>query len=78
MMYKATEASLTTILGSAKTFCNYDTYQLPDYPKVVMEIMDPAKKETKPGDRLLFTKRSEKNQSPQAVQERSICLTDNG
>ncbi len=43
-MYSATEASLRNILGSAETLCSYDTYQFPDYSKVIMEYMDPAKK----------------------------------
>ena len=30
--------------GEAETFCCYDTYQFPDYSKVIMEYMDPAKK----------------------------------
>ena len=43
-MFSATEASLRNILGSAETLCSYDTYQFPDYSKVIMEYMDPAKK----------------------------------
>jgi hypothetical protein len=43
-MFKATEASLRMVLGSAETFCCYDTLQFQDYSKVVMEYMNPAKK----------------------------------
>jgi multimeric flavodoxin WrbA len=43
-MFNSTEASLCMVFGSAETFCCYDTYQFPDYSKVVMEYMDPAKK----------------------------------
>jgi hypothetical protein len=43
-MFNATEASLRMVLGSAETFCCYDTLQFQDYSKVVMEYMDPAKK----------------------------------
>ena len=43
-MFNSTEATLRMIFGSAETFCCYDTYQFPDYSKVVMEYMDPAKK----------------------------------
>ncbi|MBK5275938.1 MAG: flavodoxin family protein [Desulfuromonadales bacterium] len=43
-MFKSTEASFRMIFGEAETFCCYDTYQFPDYSKVVMEYMDPAKK----------------------------------
>jgi multimeric flavodoxin WrbA len=43
-MFNSTEASLSMVFGSAETFCCYDTYQFPDYSKVVMEYMDPAKK----------------------------------
>jgi multimeric flavodoxin WrbA len=43
-MFSSTEASLRNILGSAETLCSYDTYQFPDYSKVIMEYMDPAKK----------------------------------
>jgi multimeric flavodoxin WrbA len=43
-MFNSTEASLRMVFGTAETFCCYDTYQFPDYSKVVMEYMDPAKK----------------------------------
>lgn len=43
-MMIATEASLRMILGEAETLCSYDTYQFPDYSKVVMEHFDPEKK----------------------------------
>ena len=43
-MFSSTEASLRMVFGAAETFCCYDTYQFPDYSKVVMEYMDPAKK----------------------------------
>jgi multimeric flavodoxin WrbA len=43
-MFNTTEASLRMIFGSAETFCSYDTYQFPDYSKVVMEYAGPAKK----------------------------------
>ncbi len=43
-MMSATEASLTMIFGEAETLCSYDTYQFPDYSKVVMEHFDPEKK----------------------------------
>ncbi|OPY09268.1 MAG: Iron-sulfur flavoprotein [Syntrophus sp. PtaB.Bin001] len=43
-MFNATEATLRMVFGAAETFCCYDTYQFPDYSKVVMEYMDPAKK----------------------------------
>lgn len=44
MMFASTEASLKLVFGEAETFCCYDTYQFPDYSKVVMEFMDPIKK----------------------------------
>ncbi|HEX9153921.1 MAG TPA: NAD(P)H-dependent oxidoreductase, partial [Nitrospira sp.] len=44
IMMKAAEASLKMILGEAETLCCYDTYQFPDYSKVVMEHFDPEKK----------------------------------
>ena len=43
-LFRSAEASLRRIFGEAETFCCYDTYQFPDYSKVVMERMDPAKK----------------------------------
>ncbi len=43
-MFNSTEASLSRAFGEAETLCCYDTLQFPDYSKVVMEYMDPAKK----------------------------------
>ncbi len=43
-MFSLTEGSLRRTFGEAETLCCYDTYQFPDYSKVVMEYMDPAKK----------------------------------
>ncbi|RPH50720.1 MAG: flavodoxin family protein [Desulfobacteraceae bacterium] len=43
-MFSSTEASFRMVFGEAETFCCYDTYQFPDYSKVVMEYMNPAKK----------------------------------
>jgi multimeric flavodoxin WrbA len=43
-MFKSIEFSVRNILGPAETLCAYDTHQFPDYSKVVMEYMDPAKK----------------------------------
>jgi multimeric flavodoxin WrbA len=43
-MFSSTEATLRMVFGAAETLCCYDTYQFPDYSKVVMEYMDPAKK----------------------------------
>lgn len=43
-MFKATETTLHMILGEAETFCCYDTFQFPDYSKVIMEYLDPVKK----------------------------------
>lgn len=44
VMFNSTEAYLRTIFGDAETFCCYDTYQFPDYSKVLFEYMDPVKK----------------------------------
>ncbi|MGD0279727.1 MAG: flavodoxin family protein [Smithella sp.] len=45
MMLKSTEESFRMIFGKpVETFCCYDTYQFPDYSKVIMECMDPVKK----------------------------------
>jgi multimeric flavodoxin WrbA len=44
VMLKSTEALLGRTFGEAETLCCYDTYQFPDYSKVVMEYMDPIKK----------------------------------
>lgn len=41
---KTTEMSLTMVFGNSETLCSYDTYQFPDYSKVVMEYFDPLKK----------------------------------
>ena len=43
-MMSATEASLKRTFGEAETLCSYDTYQFPDYSKVIMEHFDPVKK----------------------------------
>jgi len=43
-IFRSTEALFRRIFGEAETFFCYDTYQFPDYSKVVMESMDPAKK----------------------------------
>ncbi len=43
-MFKSTQGFLRRIFGEAETLCCYDTYQFPDYSKVVMDSMDPAKK----------------------------------
>lgn len=47
MMFASTEATFQLVFGEAETFCCYDTYQFPDYSKVVMEFMDPVKKLTR-------------------------------
>ncbi len=44
IMMTAAEASLKMIFGEAETLCCYDTYQFPDYSKVIMEHFDPEKK----------------------------------
>ena len=44
VMFNSTEATFRMILGAAETFSCYDTYQFPDYSKVVMEYADPVKK----------------------------------
>ncbi len=49
MMFSSAEASLRMVFGAAETFCCYDTYQFPDYSKVVMEYTDPAKKAARRG-----------------------------
>jgi len=44
-MFDATEAALSRAFGfETETLCSFDTYQFPDYGKVIMEYMDPAKK----------------------------------
>ena len=43
-MFSAAEASLRMTFGDAETFCCYDTYQFPDYSKVIMEYSDPGAK----------------------------------
>lgn len=43
-LFASIETYFKNILGSAETLCSYDTYQFPDYSKVVMEYFDPAKK----------------------------------
>ncbi|MCL1979907.1 MAG: flavodoxin family protein, partial [Proteobacteria bacterium] len=43
-MFAATEAVLQRTFGiQPETLCCYDTYQFPDYGKVIMEMMDPAR-----------------------------------
>ncbi|MCU0599006.1 MAG: flavodoxin family protein [Desulfobacterales bacterium] len=44
MIFDSTEASFRFIFGETETLCSYDTYQFPDYSKVVMAYMDPAQK----------------------------------
>jgi len=45
VLFKATEASLGRAFGAeAETLCCFDTYQFPDYAKVIMDSMDPAHK----------------------------------
>jgi hypothetical protein len=44
-MFNATEAALSRAFGfEAETLCSFDTYQFPDYSKVIMEYMDPTHK----------------------------------
>ncbi len=43
-MFGMAEGSLRMIFGESSTLCCYDTYQFPDYSKVVMEYADPAHK----------------------------------
>jgi multimeric flavodoxin WrbA len=44
-MFNATEASLTRAFGvETERLCSFDTFQFPDYSKVLMEYSDPAKK----------------------------------
>ncbi len=44
-MFNATEASLAMAFGiETETLCCFDTYQFPDYTKVIMELMDPVHK----------------------------------
>jgi multimeric flavodoxin WrbA len=43
-MFSSTEATLRMVFGAAETLCCYDTYQFPDYSRVIMEYMDPAEK----------------------------------
>lgn len=38
------EMPIRMIFGSVETLCAYDTFQFPDYSKVVMEYFDPAEK----------------------------------
>lgn len=42
--FKATEGFMQRTLGHSETFCAYDTCQMADFSKVVMEYMDPAHK----------------------------------
>lgn len=50
VMFKSAEASLRMVFGSAETFLCHDTYQFPEYSKVVMEYFDPAKKAARRAD----------------------------
>ncbi|MGI6656669.1 MAG: flavodoxin family protein [Desulfobulbus sp.] len=43
-MFEVATWSFTTICGHCELLCSYDTYQFPDYDKVVMEYADPVKK----------------------------------
>lgn len=44
-MFNATEAALSRTFGAVcERLCSFDTYQFPDYGKVIMEYMDPAHK----------------------------------
>ncbi|MBI5439912.1 MAG: flavodoxin family protein [Deltaproteobacteria bacterium] len=43
-LFRGTEGSFRLFVGEAETLCAYDTYQFPDYSKVVMEFLDPAEK----------------------------------
>ncbi|MDR2550415.1 MAG: flavodoxin family protein [Desulfobulbus sp.] len=44
-MFEATETVLDRVFGiQPETLCCYDTYQFPDYGKVIMECMDSAQK----------------------------------
>ncbi|MCL2790288.1 MAG: flavodoxin family protein [Desulfobulbus sp.] len=44
-MFNATASSLTRTFGvESEVLCCFDTYQFPDYGKVIMEYMDAAKK----------------------------------
>lgn len=43
-MFASAEMALGMIFGKSETFCCYDTYQFPDYSKVVMGLFDPEKK----------------------------------
>jgi multimeric flavodoxin WrbA len=43
-LFDYTQATMARLFGSAETFCSYDTRQMEDYSKVVMEYMDPAHK----------------------------------
>ena len=47
-MFEATETILGRVFGMpTETLCCYDTYQFPDYDKVIMECMDPARKKAR-------------------------------
>ncbi len=44
VLYQTAEAYFARILGSAQTLCIYDTCQLADFSKIVMEYIDPEYK----------------------------------
>jgi multimeric flavodoxin WrbA len=44
VLVKTTEDYLRMIFGESETFCCYDTYQFPDYSKVIMELFNPEEK----------------------------------
>jgi multimeric flavodoxin WrbA len=43
-MFLATEGYLKVVFGHSETYCAYDTCQMADFSKVVMEYMDPVHK----------------------------------
>jgi hypothetical protein len=43
-VFKTTERYVQMLLGSAETLCAYDTCQVDDYAKVVIESFDPVHK----------------------------------
>jgi len=54
-LFKANERYLSMMLGTAETLCSFDTLQVDDYSKVVIESFDPAHKKLRraehfPGD----------------------------
>lgn len=45
VLFNGVEAALGRAFGAAaETLCSFDTYQFPDYSKVIMEYMDPVHK----------------------------------